>query len=370
MIPSAKPYFMEADIKPILSEIEGILRGGKLTSGEKIAAFENKYAEYIGSGYAVAVNSGTCTLEIILRYYGVEQQEVIVPTNSFVASANSVYFAGGTPVLADIREDTLCLDPADVNKKITGKTKAVMVVHIAGLPCPQMEELRQICTEKGLILIEDAAQAHGALWHEKKVGNLSEAASFSLYSTKVLAIGEGGMITTGDQKLADYARSVRNHGNENDRFVRLGHNWRMTEIQALLGLYQLGRLEQYVQKRNEVAGRYRELLADLKTLRFIDVPAGARHSYYKFPVVFGEPIDTVKVMSVMRQKYQIALAPLYYPPIHLQPFYRSLGYREGMLPVAERVLKQQLCLPMYYEITEQEIGRVADSLRQCLKELA
>ena len=366
MIPSAKPHFMEEDIKPILSEIEVILRGGKLALGEKVLAFEQKFAAYTGSQHAIAVNSGTSTLEIILRYYGIEQQEVVVPTNSFVASANAVFFAGGTPVLADIREDTLCLDPTDLKKRITKKTKAVIVVHLAGLPCPQMAEIIDICDRNGLVLIEDAAQAHGAILGNKKIGSLSAAASFSFFSTKVITTGEGGMITTDDGKLSDYARSVRHHGYENDLFVRLGHNWRMTEIQAVLGLYQLERIEQFIRKRNEVASRYRELLADLKKLRFIDVPLGARQSYYKFPVIIDASIDTVKLMAEMKQKHQIALAPLYYPPIHLQPFYRSLGYREGQLPVAERVLRQQLCLPMYYAIAEQEIRQVADALRQCL----
>ena len=366
-VPAARPFFGKEEIESILADIRDTLKTGVLTQGPHVEKFENLFAEYVGVKHAIAVNSGTSALEIALRYFEVEAGEVIVPTNSFVASANTVIFAKGRPVLADIKPDTLCIDPEDVRQRITSTTKGIMVVHLAGLICPQMEELRGICLRYGLFLIEDAAQAHGATIDGKKAGSLGDAGCFSFFPTKPMTTGEGGIITTNDDKLAQFARSVRNHGREGDLHVRLGYNWRMSEVNAILGVYQLRRLEEYIVLRNKVARKYTERLARIDGITLIPVPSNFRHSYYKYPIILPGRTDAANLEKVLKEQYGIATGALYNPPIHLQPLYRELlGYKEGMLPVAEDVLTRELCLPMFAGLRDEEIDYVTDSVERVL----
>ena len=361
-VPAARPFFSEEDIKKILSDIETSLKSGTLTLGPNVKKFEDMFAAYIGVKHAIAVNSGTSSLEIPLRYFDVKNKEVIVPTNSFVASANTVYFAGGRPVLADIREDTLCLNPDDLGKKITSKTKGVIVVHLAGLIPPQMKEIRQVCEDHNLFLIEDAAQAHGASIDGKKAGSLSDAGSFSFFPTKPMTTGEGGMITTDDYDLDKFARSLRHHGIEGrDNYPRFGYNWRMSDINAIIGIHQLARLDNFVKERNEIARKYTEKLVKLKNIKTIKATSNVVHSYYKFPVIL--PFDTTELQKTLKEKYEIETSFLYYPPIHLQPVYQEhFEYKPSMLPVAEDILKRMICLPMFVGITDGQIDYVVESL--------
>ncbi|MBI4010646.1 MAG: DegT/DnrJ/EryC1/StrS family aminotransferase [Candidatus Aenigmarchaeota archaeon] len=361
-VPAARPFFPEQEIKNILSDIEVSLRDGSLTLGPSIKKFEQMFAGYIGVKHAIAVNSGTASLEIALRYFDVKDKEVVVPTNSFVASANAVHFAGGRPVLADIREDTLCLDPEDLKEKITDKTKGVMVVHLAGLIPPQMKEIIEICEDNKLFLMEDAAQAHGASVDGRKAGSLSGAGSFSFFPTKPMTTGEGGMITTDDSNLDAFARSLRHHGIEGrDNYPRFGYNWRMSSINAIIGIHQLDHLDSFVKERNEVAKKYTEKLSGLDGVTTIPVPSNIVHSYYKYPVIL--PFDTFELQKTLKEKYEIETSFLYYPPIHLQPLYQNyFGYKPGMLPVAEDVLKRMICLPMFVGITDEQISYVVEAL--------
>jgi perosamine synthetase len=362
-VPAAKPFFPNEDIEGILMDIENALKTGILTLGSKVKKFEALFAEYTRVGHAVAVNSGTSALEIALRYFDIKDREVIVPTNSFVASANTVIFAGGKPVLADIKPDTLCIDPDDALRRITPKTKGVMVVHLAGLICPQIKELREICRGHGLFLIEDAAQAHGATIDGSKAGSLGDVGCFSFFPTKPMTAGEGGIITTNDDKLAQFAQSLRHHGREGDLHVRLGYNWRMSEINAIVGIYQLRRLEENIDCRNEIAEKYTDGLKKISNISPISVPSNIGHSYYKYPVLLAGNHTAFELEKLLREKYNIATGTLYYPPIHLQPLYRQLfGYKEGMLPAAEQVLTRELCLPMFVEINDEAINYVIESL--------
>lgn len=364
-IPSARPFFNDDDIPDILDDIKDILKGGILTQGPYLEKFERQFAEYIAVEHAIGVSSGTSALEIVLRYFDVRDREVIVPTNSFVASANTVVFAGGKPVLADIRADTLCLDPAEVQQRINEKTKGVMVVHLAGLICPQMDELMEICRHHNLFLLEDVAQAPGAMAKGQKAGSLGDAGCFSFFPTKPITTGEGGMITTNDSALAEFAKRLRSHGKKEHLFTDLGSNWRMGEINAVLGIHQLQRLEEYIALRNHVADEYDKHLASSKVMTPIPVPAGFRHSYYKYPVLFSEPSEAERIESGLRERFGIATHALYYPPIHLQPVYRQFfGYREGMLPVAENVLVRIRCLPMFTSLADEDIKYIISSLEE------
>jgi perosamine synthetase len=362
-ITNAKPYFPTDDIEPILNDIKESLITGSLTFGPNLSKLEKEFSEYTGTKYSIAVNSGTSALEIALRFYDLDGGEVIVPTNSFVASANAVVFAGGKPVFADIKKETLCIDPEDIRKKITSKTKGIMVVHLAGLIPPEIDEIQEICKQNGLFLIEDAAHAHGASVDRKKAGSLGDVGCFSFFPTKPMTTGEGGIITTNNEKLYEFAKVLRHHGKEGSVHTKIGYNWRMSEINAILGIYQLHRLDEFIKKRNYVAKRYVDELSNLENLTLIDVPANTRHSFWKYPVILNS-IKAPNLEKLFSEKYQIALGTIYYPPIHLQPFYKeNFGYSDGMLPVSEDILLRETCLPMFVDISDEMI----DTVIKCVK---
>jgi perosamine synthetase len=345
------------------------LRSGRLILGPYTQELEETFRDYCGVRYAVAVSSCTAALEIALRYFDVKEKEVIVPTNTFIASSNAVIYSGGIPVLADIKADTLCLDPDDFLKKITSRTKGVIVVHIAGLPCPEIDEIREICKAKGLFLIEDAAHAAGATINNQKTGSLGDAGCFSFYPTKVMTTCTGGMITTCDEGLADYAISLRHHGVGQDLndIINLGNDWLMDEISALLGTYQLRALEANVRRRNEIAQSYADALTNLEEVGLFKVPAHIRHSYYKFPVHLSSTMDKQELVENMENKCGISLGSMYDPPCHLHPVYQRLfGFHSGMFPTAEATLKRVFCLPMFQQMTGEEIEYVSQSLKSIL----
>jgi perosamine synthetase len=249
---SSLPFFPEDSLPSILKDIEVTLKSGRLTDGPNVREFERKFAEYNNIKHAVCVNSGTASLEVALRYFNIKNKEVIVPTNTFVSTPNSVIFAGGKPIFADMRSDTLCIDPDEVKKKLSAKTAGLIVVHIAGLVCPQMNELQQFCKENNLFLLEDAAHAHGAMLDGQMAGTFGDAGCFSFYPTKVMTSCEGGMVITNNSNLAEEARCRRTCGqNQQKQMVVLGHNWRLSEVGAIIGRYQLENLERFISKRNE-----------------------------------------------------------------------------------------------------------------------
>ena len=376
-LPANKPYFPETDRAEIAAEMVKILEGGRLTQGPWIARFEEAFARYAGTAHAVATNSGTSALEILLRYFQVEGGEVIVPTNTFLSSGNAVIFAGGTPVLADISPATLCLDPQEIIRKLTPHTRGVMLVHIAGLITPDLEAIRRICRERELFLIEDAAHAPGAALNGQPAGSLADGGAFSFYPTKPMTTGEGGMITTNDPACADFARSLRCHGiaiGEENRgenknlLLRLGYNWRMSEIQALVGYYQLQRLDEALDKRGQIARLYEVALNGIPGLRRFPCPEHTRHSYYKFPLLLEKPFLREAVARSLAGDFGIQSGSIYWPPCHLQPFYRErFGYRPGDFPVAEDILERTIALPIYPEMCAEDVERVAGAFRQILQ---
>jgi dTDP-4-amino-4,6-dideoxygalactose transaminase len=363
-IPANKPFFTESDREIISSEINKILESGHLTNGPWVKGLEEAFAEYTGTKFAIATNSGTSALEILLRYFDVSDREVIVPTNTFLSSGNAVIFAGGKPVLADISAETLSIDLNEIQRKITPKTKGVIAVHLAGLISPQIYEIRKFCIKKGLFLIEDAAHAPGASFNSYKAGNLSDGAAFSFYPTKPMTTGEGGMITTNDPECDNFARSLRSHGisigeesiyNKN-LLVRLGYNWRMSELQAVVGYFQLKNLDKAISCRNHIANLYLKELKDIPGITLFEVPANVRHSYYKFPVLFDKKFLREKIVSQFRNDFGVQVGSIYWPPCHLQPFYKErFGYKKGDFPVAEDVLYRTVALPIFPDMTEQDV---------------
>jgi len=363
------PVFSDASLTAILEDIGSMLKSGRLTDGPYAKEFERRFAQYNDCKHAVSVNSGTAALDAALRHFKLAGREVIVPTNTFISTPNAVIFAGGKPIFADMNPDTLGIDLEDVKRKVTDRTAGVIVVHLAGLVCPQIDELKEFCQNRGLFLLEDCAHAHGALANGKKAGTFGDAGCFSFYATKVMTSCEGGMIITENEAIAEEVRCLRNCGQNAERkMVMLGHNWRLSELAAIVGLHQLECLEESLDRRNRIAKMYEALLSDVDDVSLFKVPPNFRHSYYKYPLKLASGIDRLKVASLLKEKYGIETGSVYYPPCHLQPYYMATyGTRLGELPKAEAVLKSVLCLPMHLGLTDENVTYIADSLVSSIK---
>ena len=370
IVPSTKPYIPEADIKTILKNIEKALRSGRLWNGPFLAEFEREFAKAAGTKYAVGMNSATSALQTILQYYDISKREVITPTNTFIATSNAVLFAGGTPVLADMHPETLCLDPADVKKRITKKTKGIILVHLGGLVTPHIEEIKKIAKQYKLFLIEDASHAHGAARKGIPSGAWGDAAAFSFYATKVITSGGlGGILATNDAKLAAHARSVRFHGEDKTRGIqeRLGNAWSLSEPQSIIGLAQTKRLKEIVKKRMAIAMAYDKAFAKLPNVKLFPLPPKTVHSYYKYLLLLKSAEEKKRVASALKER-GIATGSLYWPPCHLQPGYpKKLGYKKGMFPVAEDILSRAIALPMYTGMTKKERDYCVAQTKEAIK---
>ena len=245
------------------------------------------------------------------------------------------------------------------------------MVHIAGLICPQINELHKFCHDNNLFLIEDAAHAHGAKIDGQMAGNLCNGGAFSFYPTKVMTTGQGGIITINDSQMAKAAYTMRDHGLDSERkMVMLGDNWCMSEITAIVGKYQLAKLDDFVCKRNEIAQYYQGLLKEINEVSTFNVPNNIRHSYYKYPIRVNDSINRDKVAQIMKTEFCIDTGSIYYPPCHLHPWYKkNFGTMEGDFPVAESVLKQVLCLPMHLGITQEIAQYIVEALKASIESL-
>jgi perosamine synthetase len=371
---TALPYFHENDIDFILAEFGKILRGeGLLSMGHNVKEFEVEFAKYIGVAKAIATSSCTAALENILMAAGIKSgDEVIVPAQTFIATASSVIRAGAKPVFAEINSNFL-LDYEDVIRRVNKKTKAVILVHFAGLIDTKVVELKDYLNSRSILLIEDAAHAHGASIHGRKAGSIGDAAAFSFFSTKIMTTGEGGMIATDNLELADRCASIRSRGldlNANHEiFNSLGTNQRMTEVQALMGRTQLKRLDEFVDHRNHLAAVYRQNLRPAiegGLIEIPDVPEFLRHSYWRYIVLLrnGQNRDEI-AKNMAEQSVKIDWA--YQPLVHLQPVIKKLFcIDENMLPFSEKLASTHICLPIHMGISKEDVVYISKMLLKCL----
>jgi perosamine synthetase len=367
-IPLARPWIGEREEELVLE----VLRSGRLSLGPTIDRFEELIAERVGAPYAAAVSSGTAGLHLLCHIAGLGPgDEAITSPVSFVASANCFLFEGATPVFADVDPGTLNLDPAAVEAAITERTKAVVAVDMFGYPC-ELDELRAICDRHGVALIEDSAEALGAVYKGTPIGGHGPSAVFGFYPNKQLATGEGGVVLTHSQEEWQLLRSLRNQGRTYDTgawfdHIRLGWNYRWTDVQAALGIAQLEKLDEILGRRRAAAERYGELLADVEG---VELPLGddADHvrSWFVYVVKLSGPHDRDAVMAELRSE-GIGTAE-YVPCVHLQPYMREQhGFREGMFPIAEDACSRTLALPFFAQIEAQDQERVAEVLRAALQ---
>lgn len=365
-VAAALPRFPTEDLPGIHAAIEDVLASGRLILGPYTQRFENAFRAYVGTEHAVAVSTGTAALQIALRYHKVSGREVILPTNNFIGVVAAVIAEGGIPVLADMDPATFCMDTDDALARITPRTAGILPVYIAGRIDPGIDRLRAACEDRGLFLVSDAAHAHGAALGARKAGSLAPTACFSFYPTKLITTGTGGMITTGDAALARFARTVRHHGAGADADGEVsifGNDWCLAEINAVLGTFQLKRLDENVAHRNRMVDRYRARLGREPWLTIASHPPEIRHAYYKFPVLLREGLDARRFRGMLWNDHAIENGAIYDPPCHLQPVMRErYGFSPGAFPKAEKHLARQVCPPIHSRITPEEVDRVADAM--------
>jgi len=367
-VPAAKIQFLPEDRVWIAEKIQEVLTSGQLTLGKYGAEFEKKFAGLCGTRHAIAVNSGTSALEIILRSIGIEGMDVLVPTNTFFATAAAVVHAGGNPVLIDMDPESFAIRPDDVEKALTAKTAGLIVVHIGGIVSSQTTALVDLANEKGLWLVEDAAHAHGSSYHSISAGAFGVAGSFSFYPTKVMTSGEGGMIVTDDDRIAEESRIYRDQGKASftvNAHVRMGYNWRMSEPHAIIGLKHLERLPAMIEERRTIASIYDKGLGEFKNLYALKVPAGGVCNYYKYIAVMKKTRDRKELKGHLRERYGVSLAgEVYEEPLHKQPVFAE--YAAGPLPVSEDLCARHVCLPVFSGMRQSEAAQVLDALKEVL----
>lgn len=367
-VPAAKIEFTPDDRQWIADRIQEILESGQLTLGKYGKAFEEKFAELCGVEHAVAVNSGTAALEISLRALGVEGRDVLVPANTFFATAAAVVHAGGRPVLMDTDLETFGTAPEEIERRLTPNTAGVIVVHIGGLVSPRMPEIQELARRRGIFLVEDAAHAHGSSYEGTMAGAFGDAAGFSFYPTKVMTSAEGGMITTNDARIADEARIYRDQGKASftvNAHTRLGYNWRMAEPNAVIGLRHLERLPEMLAGRRRVAALYDAALKDLSGLDPLPAPPGAVSNYYKYIAVFAQPRDRKSLKAELRETYGVSLTgEVYEDPIQKQPIFEQ--YADSPLPRSEQACASHICLPVFGGMTDEQAHQVIDALKRTI----
>lgn len=373
LLPYGRQWVDDDDISAVVD----VLRSDWLTTGPKVSEFEEAFAGYVGAKHAVAVSSGTAALHAAAFACGLrEGDEVITTPMTFAASANCVLYQKGTPVFADVRTDTLNLDPEQVRKKITPRTKAIIPVDYTGQPA-DMDEINAIAADHGLTVIEDASHAPGAEYKGRRVGTLSDMTVFSLHPVKHLTTGEGGVVTTDDPRLAQRLRLFRNHGLSSDakerqekgvffyEMVELGYNYRLTDIQCALGLSQLAKVDRWLERRREIAAQYSEVFGAIPELELPAVRPDCKPAWHLFVIL----LNLEKLRVGRNEVFQALRAEnigvnVHYVPVPWHPYYRDLGYERGNWPVAEGAYVRMLSLPMFPTIDDKDIDDVVEALKK------
>lgn len=356
----------EADIVAVVDA----MRSGRLALGPYAANFERVIAEYVGARHAVAVSSGTAALHLIVKALGLgEGDEVLTPSFSFAASVNAILYERATPVFVDIDPETYNLDPADVERKITERTRAIMVVDLFGHPA-EWDRLNRIAADHNLRVIDDSCEALGAQYKGTRLGTFGNAAAFAFYPNKQITTGEGGIITTNDERLARLCRSLRNQGRDEMNswleHERLGYNYRLDELSAALGCSQMNRIDEFLRKRDTVASLYTKRLAGLDFVRPPIVRPDVDMSWFVYVVTLREGIERDPVMREMERRGVPVRG--YFSPLHLQPYLRDL-YSESRptLPVTESVARRTIALPFHNNLTSAQVDHVVGCLTDAVR---
>lgn len=364
-IPVAAPVFAGNEKKYVLDCLDSTWISSQ---GEYLDKFEAQFAQFCGVKHAIAVSNGTVALHLALKALGVkETDEVIVPATTFIATANAVVYCGGKPVFADVEADSWTIDPEDVAKKITTRTRGIVPVHLYGHPA-DMDALFALAKRHSLFILEDAAEAHGAQYHGKMAGALADAAIFSMYANKIITCGEGGLVTTDNDELADYVRLLKGQGMDPKRryfYPIIGYNYRMTNICAAIGLAQLEMFDWHLNRRLQLASWYKECLNGIPGVTFQSTKPGLTHVFWMFTVLIGDEVglSAEKIMALLLE-HGIETRPVFYP-LHRMPPYAD-EYTNKSLPVSEYLGDHGIILPSWAGLTQSDVRYICDSLKSII----
>jgi len=371
LIPAYKYFFPEKTIQWISDTISELLTSGSyLTMGKYCEMFEEEFAKKTKTKYAVSVSSGIAAIEVALRSKGIHDGEIILPTNTFGATSLAVVNSGATPVYCDISND-MNLDFVDIKKRLTNKTKAIMPVHIGGIISNSILEIKDYCKSNNLLMIEDAAHAHGSMFDKFAAGSIGDAGCFSFFPTKVMTTGEGGMMTTSDSETYQLACNIRNYNKINgSEITSLGYNWRLSEFQAVVGVAQMMILEENLQKRRKAAQIYDDLLKSNKFFHTLEFNEKCVPSYYKYIVLVPKGKNIREFQKILKEKYKVELGGFVYDiPLHRQKLFGKYAFDKNSFPISDDLCTRHICLPMYPQITKEEISHVVDSINSAGKDL-
>jgi len=365
------PDITQAEIDAVVS----VLRTPNLSLGPKLVEFETAFADYVGRRYAVAVNSGTSALHLCMLSLGIGPgDEVITTPFSFIATTNSILMVGAKPVFVDIDPVTYNIDVEQMEGKITPQTRAFLPVEVFGNPCG-IDQVYDLAQKHQLLCIEDSCEALGSVVQGRKVGTLGHVGTFAFYPNKQMTTGEGGMIVTDDKEVADLCASLRNQGRDAHAgwlaHARLGYNYRLSDINCVLGIEQLKRFDSFIAKRNQVAHWYQDILADDSRLVLPSEPDGCEISWFVYVVRLSDDYTAQQRDQVLNRLREEGIGcNNYFSPIHLQPFIlEQLGCREGDYPITERISQRTIALPFYNNLKKEQIEIVCDTLRSILDSL-
>lgn len=353
MIPISEPYIGNEELKNV---IDAVKSGWISSKGKYIKEFEEKFAGYCGIKYGISTSNGTVSLHLALKALGIKKDdEVIVPTLTFIGTANAVTYCNAKPVFVDSDPNYWCIDPEKIEEKITGNTKAIIPVHLYGHPC-DMDAIMDIARDHDLYVVEDAAEAHGAKYKFKKVGSFGDINCFSFFGNKIITTGEGGMCLTDNDELAERMRILRDHGmNPNKKYWHdvVGFNYRMTNMQAALGVAQLEKIEKIIGIKRRNANLYNSLLKGLNCITLPIEETWARNVYWMYSVLIDPRINRDDLMKKLEEE-GIESRPFFYP-VHILP-----SYRNGVFPIAEVLSKIGMSLPSSANLTREEIEWICD----------
>jgi len=369
-IPLFKIYWDKDDVDSVSKVIK---RGSYWTTGPENEKLESEIAKFVGRKYAVSFNSGTSALHAALLAYGVKNKEAIVPSFTFISTANSAILAGAKPVFAEIEKDSYGLDPEDVKEKINAKTKAIIPVHYAGGPCKEIKALREIAEDHNLILIEDAAESLGSTIDDKNVGAFGHSSMFSFCQNKIITGGEGGAILTDSKETFENLKLIHSHGRqelEEDYFsttkgldyIAIGFNYRMSSITASLVLSQFNKIDKIIKMRNEKARYYNEKLSKIKGMKLPIKIKNSSHAYQLYTIEFED--NKQREETKIKLEKAGVMSKVYFDPVHLTTFYQErYNYKVGDLPRTEEISKKVLSLPIFPTLSNSEIDYIVNSIK-------
>jgi len=372
-IPLFKSYWEEDDIESVVSVIR---RGTYWAIGPEIEELERKIANYVGTKYGLTFNSGTSALHADLIAHNISYGEVIVPSFSFISTANSVVLASAKPVFAEIEENNFGLDINDVLEKINNKTKAIIAVHYSGMPCKEIKALQDIASDHKLFLIEDAAESLGSKIHHKKVGAFGNSSMFSFCQNKIITAGEGGIILTNEKKLFEKLKLLRSHGrlekkadyfssSQDMDYIEVGYNYRMSSLSAAILLSQFNKIDKIINMRREKAEYYNKRLSDIEGIKITLEKKDQFFVYQMYTIQLEDNKIRDKLQNHLTKSG--IMTKIYFEPIHLKTFYKkNYSYKEGDLPITENISKKVLTLPLYPSIKKSEIDYIVTEIKNFL----